>query len=87
LRLRVLADLRDLLGVSGDPVFAHATFWPHAIPQYNLGYERFLAAMANAEAQHAGLFIGGHVRDGISVANCIAAGERLADAAARYLSR
>jgi oxygen-dependent protoporphyrinogen oxidase len=83
LRGRVLADLRDLLGVSGDPVFTHATFWPHAIPQYNLGYERFLEAMTNAEARHAGLFIGGHVRDGISVANCITAGQRLADAAAR----
>ena len=86
LRGRVLADLRDLLGVSGDPVFTHATFWPHAIPQYNLGYERFLEAMTNAEARHAGLFIGGHVRDGISVANCITAGQRLAEAATRYLS-
>ena len=66
LRPRVLADLRELLGVQGDPVFTHATFWPHAIPQYNLGYERFLEAIARAEAQHAGLFIGGHVRDGIS---------------------
>jgi oxygen-dependent protoporphyrinogen oxidase len=85
LRQRVLVDLRDLLGVTGEPVFAHAAFWPLAIPQYNLGYERFLEAMTKAEAQHAGLFIGGHVRDGISVANCIAAGQRLADAAAKYV--
>lgn len=87
LRPRVLADLRDLLGVSGDPVFSHATAWPHAIPQYNLGYERGLATMTGAEQRHPGLFIGGHVRDGISVANCIAAGERLAKAAAGHLSR
>ncbi|HUL52495.1 MAG TPA: protoporphyrinogen oxidase [Opitutaceae bacterium] len=87
LRPRVLADLRDLLGLRGDPVFAHATSWPHAIPQYNLGYERFLDAMTRAETRHAGLFIGGHVRDGISVANCIAAGQRLANAAAAYLAR
>jgi oxygen-dependent protoporphyrinogen oxidase len=87
LRPRVLADLRDLLGVTGEPVFSHATFWPRAIPQYNLGYERPLAAMTKAEEQHPGLFIGGHVRDGISVANCIAAGERLAKAAAGHLSQ
>jgi oxygen-dependent protoporphyrinogen oxidase len=87
LRPRVLADLRDLLGVTGEPVFSHATFWPHAIPQYNLGYERALAAMTKTEGLHPGLFIGGHVRDGISVANCIAAGERLAKAAAGHLSR
>ena len=83
LRPRVLADLRDLLGVRGDPVFAHTTFWAHAIPQYNLGYERFLDAMTETEARHPGLFIGGHVRDGISLANCIAAGQRLAEAAGK----
>jgi protoporphyrinogen/coproporphyrinogen III oxidase len=86
LRPRVLADLRGLLGVQGDPVFSHTTFWPHAIPQYNLGYEHFLDAMAQAENQHAGLFIGGHVRDGISLANCIAAGGRLAEVAREYLA-
>ncbi len=85
LRERVLGDLRDLLGVTGDPVFSHTTLWPHAIPQYNLGYERFLDAITRAETEHAGLFIGGHVRDGISVVNCIAAGERLAAAAAKHL--
>jgi oxygen-dependent protoporphyrinogen oxidase len=86
LRPRVLADLRELLGVHGHPVFTHATFWPHAIPQYNLGYECFLDAMTQAEAQHPGLFIGGHVRDGISLANCIAAGGRLAEATGSYVT-
>ncbi len=85
LRPQVLADLRDLLGVEGDPVFSRATFWPHAIPQYNLGYERFLDLMARTETDHAGLFIGGHVRDGISLANCIASGGRLAEAAGSYV--
>ena len=84
LRQRVLADLHDLLGVHGSPIFTHTTFWPHAIPQYNLGYERFLESMTATEARHAGLFIGGHVRDGISLANCIAAGERLAAAVVKY---
>ena len=87
LRPCVLADLRDLLGVTGEPVFSHITAWPHATPQYNLGYERVLAAITEAEARHPGLFIGGHVRDGISVANCIGAGLRLADAAARQWAR
>jgi len=73
--------------VTGEPVFSHVTAWPHAIPQYNLGYERVLAAITDVEARHPGLFIGGHVRDGISVANCIAAGLRLGDAAARRLAR
>jgi oxygen-dependent protoporphyrinogen oxidase len=74
----VSRELSALLGVKGDPVFVRRNIWPRAIPQYNLGYERFLDAMTAAEAAHPGLLIGGHVRDGISMTNCIASGERLA---------
>jgi oxygen-dependent protoporphyrinogen oxidase len=82
LRRRIEPDLRQLLGVSGEPDFVHTTFWPRAIPQYVLGYERWLEAMAAVEKCHAGVFIGGHVRDGISLPACIAAGEKLAARAA-----
>jgi oxygen-dependent protoporphyrinogen oxidase len=71
-------DLRELLGVTGAPVFQRHTFWPRAIPQYNLGYEQHLETMAAAERAHRGLHIGGQVRDGIALPACIAAGERLA---------
>lgn len=74
----VQKELSELLGVSGAPAFVRRTFWPHAIPQYNLGYERFLDVITATETSHPGLFIGGHVRDGISVPNCLAAGEKLA---------
>lgn len=71
-------DLRELLGVQGAPVFRRHSFWPRAIPQYNLGYELHLKAITVVERDHPGLFIGGQVRDGISVPACIAAGEKLA---------
>jgi oxygen-dependent protoporphyrinogen oxidase len=71
-------DLRELLGVAGTPVFQRHTFWPRAIPQYNLGYEAHLATMAACERTHPGLFIGGQARDGIALPACLAAGEKLA---------
>lgn len=74
----VRGDLQDLLGVRGEPVFMRHTFWPRAIPQYNLGYESHLEAMAACERANPGLFIGGQARDGISLPACIAAGEKLA---------
>jgi oxygen-dependent protoporphyrinogen oxidase len=77
----ILPDLCELLGVRGKPVFTHHTFWPRAIPQYNLGYGRFLAVMAAAEKNLPGIFIGGHVRDGIALGACIASGLRLAERA------
>ena len=84
---RVLPDLRELLGVEGDPVFTHHTFWPRAIPQYNLGHERFLEPLARCENQHRGLFIGGNTRDGISLPDCIKSGTGLAAKAAEYASK
>ena len=39
------------------------------------------------ESANPGLFIGGHIRDGISVPNCLAAGEKLAARAQSLLSR
>jgi oxygen-dependent protoporphyrinogen oxidase len=77
----IMPDLRALLGVSGEPVFQRHTFWPRAIPQYNLGYESHLETIAKAERAHRGLHIGGQARDGISLPACIGAGERLARAA------
>lgn len=75
-------DLAELLGVRGTPVFQHHTFWPRAIPQYNLGHEVHLETMAAAERAHPGLIIGGQARDGISLPACLVAGEKLAAQAA-----
>lgn len=71
-------DLADLLGVKGKPVFQRRSFWPSAIPQYNLGYERHLECMAAFEGAHPGLFIAGNARDGISVVNCVKSGTTVA---------
>ncbi len=71
-------DLRELLGVAGAPVFQRHTFWPRAIPQYNLGYETHLATLTSCERAHPGLFVGGQARDGIALPACLAAGEKLA---------
>ncbi|MBL9186852.1 MAG: protoporphyrinogen oxidase [Opitutaceae bacterium] len=74
----VAPDLRALLGVRGAPLFQRHAFWPRAIPQYDLGHERHLAAIAAVERARPGFFVGGQVCDGIALPACVAAGERLA---------
>ncbi len=74
----VRPQLAEVLGVRSEPVFARRTFWPHAIPQYQLNHDEHLQVIAAAEDRHPGLHIGGPVRDGIGLPACIAAGERLA---------
>ncbi len=77
----VREELGELLGVRGDPAFFNVRRWPRAIPQYTLGYARFKAIFEAVESSAPGLYIGGNARDGISLANCIASGRRLAVAA------
>jgi oxygen-dependent protoporphyrinogen oxidase len=75
---RVRRDLTELVGVTGDPVFVKHTFWPRAIPQYQIGYERHVETMTRLEQASPGLFIGGQCRDGISLPDCCKSGEKLA---------
>jgi oxygen-dependent protoporphyrinogen oxidase len=81
-----LEDLRVLLRISGEPTFKHHVLFPQAIPQYNLGYERFRNLMAEMETGVPGLFLAGHYRDGISVSDCIVSGEKVAGRIAKYLA-
>jgi oxygen-dependent protoporphyrinogen oxidase len=76
----VQPDLATLLGVRGDPVFMRHHAWPHAIPQYNLGHERFLDAMARCETAHPGVHLANNARAGLGLTDRIAAGLRAADA-------
>ncbi len=82
----VQRELASLLGVRADPVYTHVQQWPRAIPQYELGYGRFKHAIRSVESAAPGLFIGGNCRDGISLANCIESGRRLAAEAETFLS-
>jgi oxygen-dependent protoporphyrinogen oxidase len=77
----VQAELAALLGVKGPPVISRIQRWPRAIAQYTVGFQQFKDACAAAEAGAPGLFIGGTSRDGVSLSQCILAGQRLAAAA------
>ncbi len=74
----VLPELAELLGVAGAPTFVQRTTWPHAIPQYNLGHDAYGQAADAIEAILPGLIIDGQFRRGVSVGDCVAAGEMIA---------
>lgn len=72
-------DLKVLLGVTNKPVFEHTTLYAKAIPQYNLGYEKFKALMDEIESKARGLFFAGHFRDGVALGDLIVSGRTTAD--------
>lgn len=86
LRGAVLADLRDLVGVRGEPVFEHIARWPASIPQYDTAYGRVKATMDRMEETHPGLFFAGNSRSGISVPDTIRHAFVTADRVAAHLT-
>ncbi|SHE55754.1 oxygen-dependent protoporphyrinogen oxidase [Fodinibius roseus] len=80
----LLPELNTLLGVEGDPVFTHHRFWKHAIPQYEVGYHRYLSAMSMLEEQYPGLLLSGNFRHGVSVPDCIRSGFTVARRATQW---
>ena len=84
---RVLIDLRQLIGVRGEPVFAKHVYWPRAIPQYTVGYQAVKNAVDETELANPGLYLAGNYRNGVSVGDCVSSGQQIAQRVARYLTR
>ncbi len=84
---RVLADLRAVLGVRGEPVFAKHVYWPRAIPQYTVGYQTVKDAADAIERENPGLYLAGNYRFGVSVGDCVASGQQIGERVATYVAR
>ncbi len=72
-------DLARSLGAAGEPAMVHLTRWERAIPQYVLGHLERIARIDGLLEDHPGLHFRANWRDGISVADCVRNGEKLAD--------
>jgi oxygen-dependent protoporphyrinogen oxidase len=81
----VTAELRRLMGVSGDPLIVNIARWERAIPQYNLGYQSLLDGINSLEKSVPGLFLCANYRGGIAVGDCVMSGERTASSVSAFL--
>lgn len=75
---QVMADLRQLLGARGEPMFVHHQRWMQAIPQYELGHEHVVSAAASIESALPGLYLTGQWRAGVALGDCITQGQSTA---------
>jgi protoporphyrinogen/coproporphyrinogen III oxidase len=81
----VCEDLQRILGIRGQPTFAHQVFYPKAIPQYEIGYARFKQHLDHTEQSAPGLFFAGHYRDGISLGDSIVSAHQTAQRIVTWL--
>jgi oxygen-dependent protoporphyrinogen oxidase len=80
------AELSDILGVQGEPVFQRIKRWTKAIPQYNIGYEKIEKGIKDFEQNNKGIFFCSNFYRGISVGDCIKNAYLTADEIAEFLS-
>jgi protoporphyrinogen/coproporphyrinogen III oxidase len=79
------AELRDLIGVAGEPRLARVRHWTVGLPQYEPGHRGRAAALKAAGTRVPGLFLTGNYFAGPSVAACLGVARETALAAHAYL--
>jgi len=84
----VRSELQTVLKTTSPPEPIRLVRRQHAIPQYKIGHERWLASLKNKLQRTPGLFVTGNYIEGVAVASCMETGERTArDVAAFFRSR
>ncbi|TSA25569.1 MAG: protoporphyrinogen oxidase [Ignavibacteriales bacterium] len=68
---KVLNEFKEIMKISGDPIFVNSKIWQKAIPQYNIGYIEHENYFDRFESKNPGIFLSGNYRGGISVGDCV----------------
>jgi oxygen-dependent protoporphyrinogen oxidase len=77
----VLGEVRRLLRITGEPVYASVAHWPRTMPQYHVGHKRLVAQIEARVAELPGLELAGNAYHGVGIPDCIHGGELAAERA------
>ncbi|MGC1674557.1 MAG: protoporphyrinogen oxidase, partial [Candidatus Acidiferrales bacterium] len=80
-------EMAVVLGIDGPPVERAVWKYPRALPQFNLGHARRIAAIREALVELPGLYLAGNYLQGRSLGDCAELGSRTADLVKRHLWR
>ncbi len=82
----VEGEMSTVLGIEGPPVERSVWKYPRALPQFNLGHARRIAAVREALEGLPGLYLAGNYLQGRSLGDCADLGSRTADKVKRLFS-
>jgi oxygen-dependent protoporphyrinogen oxidase len=74
----VLAELRDIAGVTAPARFTRISRWPRSMAQYTVGHPAREAELETRVAQIPGLHLAGNAYQGIGIPDCIRMGKAAA---------
>jgi protoporphyrinogen/coproporphyrinogen III oxidase len=80
----IKTDLKDLMGITADPVKTRIFRWKKSMPQYSLGYPERIDKINERVAAHDGLFLAGASYGGVGVPDCMNNGRNAALEALEY---
>ena len=72
-------ELRELLGIVGEPGFCQVTRWQRAMPQYNIGHLERVGNIKRQIDRIDGLQLAGNAYQGVGIPQCVYSGERAAE--------
>jgi oxygen-dependent protoporphyrinogen oxidase len=77
-------ELRDILGITSEPLFTRIYKWKRAMAQYGLGHGERVERIKKLVSQKPGLTLAGNAYSGIGVPDCVRSGS---EAAAEILAQ
>jgi len=83
MRVRVESDLRELLGITEEPLFVEVAKWKDSMPQYEVGHLEQVNAIEKLVGEIPGLTLAGNAYRGAGIPDCIRSGERAANTISR----
>lgn len=72
----VLAEMRDILGIKGEPLFSRVYRWHLGMPQYTMGHLGRVELIESRSSAIPGFALAGGSYRGVGIPNCIESGER-----------
>jgi protoporphyrinogen/coproporphyrinogen III oxidase len=84
-KTRVMADLKDIMGINAEPDFIRIFRHQQAIPQYTVGHAKRLSALNERLGEHPGLFFTGNAFCGVGLNDCVHASNQTAERVVSYL--
>jgi protoporphyrinogen/coproporphyrinogen III oxidase len=73
------AELKDILGLTAEPIFAEVFRWNPALPQYEVGHLERVARMKAILDGMPNFYLAGNSFDGIGIPDCIRSGRVAAE--------
>jgi oxygen-dependent protoporphyrinogen oxidase len=75
----VLEELRDIMGITAEPVIVKIFRWKNAMAQYVVGHEDRINAIEADVAKHKGLYLTGSAYHGIGISDTVREAETVAN--------